>query len=331
MRLALGCIVAIALLAVPAAAQNGRALRTGTPVRALAADGDPYEIAFLTAARSGGCGAVWIWRPGTAARRLGPTPCGPATSTGRGLYGLSFGGGTAVWVTYTGGNIREHSVWLTRGLKRATRLKFVTHDVDSPSPLLIGDGGAFAIGSKLYVASARLVDSWELEGAPAAVAASDPFVLVRLQDGPILVYDRSGRPIEARFDYQRGVALAARSFDARIVVLRRGVLDVLDVVRGLLRSWPLPGARSYGDDYCGRVSCPLAALRLADLQGQLALYVRGREVHVLRVSDGKDVVIRRAAVGPVHAQLEPSGLTYSAGRGVYFIPRPELDRRLRSG
>jgi hypothetical protein len=331
MRLALGCIVAIGLLAVPAAAQNGRSLRTREPVRALAVDGGPQEAAFLTTARSGGCGAVWLWRPGAPARRLGPTPCGPATSTGRGLYGLSFGARAAVWVTYTGGNIREHSVWLARGLKRATRIKWVTHDVDSPSPLLIGEGGTFAIGTELYVATSGLVGSWQLEGPPAAVAASDPYVLVRRQDGPIVVYDRSGGPIEARFDYQRGVALATKSSGAHIVVLRRGVLDVLDVARGLLRSWPLPAARSYGDDHCGRVSCPLAALRLADLQGQLALYIRGREVHVLRVSDGKDVVIRRAAVGPVHAQLEPSGLSYSAGRGVYFIPRPELDRRLRSG
>ena len=67
------------------------------------------------------------------------------------------------------------------------------------------------------------------------------------------------------------------------------------------------GRDSYGDDHCGAVSCPLAWLRLADLQGPLAVYVHGQALHVLRVS-----------------------LAYSAGSRVYFIPRSELDRRLRS-
>ena len=70
-------------------------------------------------------------------------------------------------------------------------------------------------------------------------------------------------------------------------------------------------------------------MRLADLQGDLAVYVAGREVHVLRVTDGRDVVVRRPAVGPVHAQLESTGLFYSSGRNVNFVPRSELNRRLQ--
>jgi hypothetical protein len=61
------------------------------------------------------------------------------------------------------------------------------------------------------------------------------------------------------------------------------------------------------------------------------VYIDGRDLHVIRVTDGTDVVVRRPTVGPVHAQLESPGLFYSAGRNVFFIPRSELDRRLRSG
>jgi hypothetical protein len=114
-------------------------------------------------------------------------------------------------------------------------------------------------------------------------------------------------------------------------VLRVGALDVYSQLRDTLRSWPVPAARSYGDDHCGSIRCPLAALRLADLHGELAVYVLGRELHVLRVTDGTDVIVRRPTSGPVHAQLEAPGLSYSAGRRVFFIPRRELDRRLRSG
>lgn len=335
MRFALACMVGVVLVAVPAAAQNARSLRAAEPVRGLAADGTPLQVALLTSAAKGSCGAVWVWRPGRQALRLGPTRCGPATSTGRGLYGLSFSRDTALWASYTGGNIREHTVWLAVGMRRARPIESVSHDVDSPSPLVIGEGdgafSTFAVGDELNTATPDLLNSWKLDGMPAAVAVSGAYAIARLQDGPIVFYRRWGGPAEARFDYQRGVALAVKSSADRVVVLRRGVLDVLDVHRGLLRSWPLPPAMSYGDDHCGRVTCSLARLRLADLEGQLAVYVRNREVHVLRVSDGKDVVVRRAGVGPVHAQLEPGGLTYSAGRGVYLIPRSELDRRLRSG
>jgi hypothetical protein len=333
MRFAFACLVGVVLVALPAAAQNAGSLRTREPVRALAADGTAFQVAFMTSAVSGGCGAIWAWRPGKPVRRLGPTPCGPATSTGRGLYGLSFSTDTALWASYTGGNFREHTVWFAPRLRRARPIKSVSHNVDSPSPLVIGEGdgafSTFAVGDELNTATPDLLNSWKLEGPAASVAVSGPYALARLQDGPIVFYRRWGGPVEARFDYQHRVALAVKSSGDRVVVLRKGVLDVLDVHRGLLRSWPLPAARSYGDDHCGSVTCPLARLRLADLQGQLAAYVRDRDVHVVRVSDGKDVRLRRAAVGPVHAQLEPGGLVYSAGRGVYVIPRAELDRRLR--
>src|SRR5207244_7726194 len=77
--------------------------------------------------------------------------------------------------------------------------------------------------------------------------------------------------------------------------------------------WSLPASKSAGDDVCADPSgCSLAALRLADYQDGIAVYVVGRAVHLLRLSDRRDVTIRAPGVGPVHAQLEPSGLFYSS-------------------
>ena len=96
--------------------------------------------------------------------------------------------------------------------------------------------------------------------------------------------------------------------------------------------WILPASRSAGDDVCGDPNgCRPAALRLADYQDGIAVYVAGRTVHLMRLSDRRDVTIRVPGVGPVHAQLEPSGLFYSyspagsLGRGrIAFVPLADV-------
>jgi hypothetical protein len=101
--------------------------------------------------------------------------------------------------------------------------------------------------------------------------------------------------------------------------------------------WALPPSTSSGDAVCGDPSgCPLAALRLEDFQSGIAVYVVGRDVHLLRLSDKRDVRIRAPGLGPVHAQLEPSGLFYSyrpaasPGRGrVAFVPMAAVLARFR--
>jgi hypothetical protein len=119
-----------------------------------------------------------------------------------------------------------------------------------------------------------------------------------------------------------------------LVLTRLGTTNRLwtvDVSSGMRSgSWSLPASRSAGDDVCGDPSgCRLAALRLADYQDGLAVYVVGHAVHLLRLSDRLDSAIRVPGVGPVHAQLEPSGLFYSyspvASRGrVVFVPLARL-------
>ena len=80
------------------------------------------------------------------------------------------------------------------------------------------------------------------------------------------------------------------------------------------------------------------APELEGVQGDLAAYVVGAAVHVVRLSDGREIVIDTPhATEPVFARFVPSGLFYSfnesyakrAGRLV-FVARPELERALAS-
>jgi hypothetical protein len=131
----------------------------------------------------------------------------------------------------------------------------------------------------------------------------------------------------------RRVALVrARSqsgrYGRRVVVLRDGRLDWHDYVPAQTRTLRLPRARSYGDGFCGRPPCTPAELRLEDLHRDLVVYVLHRQIHVLRLSDGKDVVVRTPGKGPVEAQIEGSGLSYSAARIISFVPMPQVTKLL---
>ena len=338
MRFALLCVISL-VAAIPAAARTDQSLVAPASVSVLGADGGAgRQIAFLSSSANKGCGAVGLWRPGLPYAQLVPVRCGPTTSTGRGAYGLSFGG-VLLWATYTGGNYREHTLWrsVPQGSFRfgpGRAVASVSHESSSPSPLIVGEGddpyASYAIGKTAYTISRTKRHAWQLPVRPLGLVVHKPYLSVRLADGPVNVYLDGQENEVALIDYPRGVVLAVKAHGRLVAVLRRGALDVRGVLGQVADTFRLPSARSYGDDHCGTVDCPLAELRLADLQGKLAVYVHGRTIHVLRVTDGKDIVIRRAASGPVHAELDATGLSYTSGRRIFFIPRWEIDRRLRS-
>jgi hypothetical protein len=329
MRAALLAGFALLLLAVPAAARPDLSTPAPAPVSALA---DSGAVAFLSTSAAGRCGAVGVWKPGRRAQMLRRPVCGPQTSTGSGIYGLSFGRGV-LWATYAGGNFREHELWesvpTARGFSRARRVAFVSHNVDARSPLLVGEGGTYAVNETAFALRDRRY-SWLLPARPLGLAVAGKLLVERGSDGPVRVFMPGREEPVAELDYASGETFAVKAQGRSFVVLRRGTLDVATVGGTIVRTLRLPSSQSYGDDHCGSEWCPLAWLRLADLQGSLAVYVHGKALHVLRVTDGKDVVVRRLATRRVHAAIDPGGLAYSAGNRVYFIPRSELDRRLRS-
>lgn len=141
---------------------------------------------------------VSIWQAGPTTR-LGATPCIERTSTGSGLAGLALAGNRALWVTYTGGNIREFTVWTatsTRPLPR--RLAFATGDVDAAPAVMVGDGDAdllpYAVRRTVVVLGTNGARRFAWT-APAPVTAVDAFageVAVATTGGLVTVLDGNG-------------------------------------------------------------------------------------------------------------------------------------------
>lgn len=64
---------------------------------------------------------------------------------------------------------------------------------------------------------------------------------------------------------------------------------------------------------------------MADFEWPYAVYVRGQAIHVVDVRSGKDLVVRRPTSGPVHPQIEVTGLTYSHGNRISYVGRLKIE------
>jgi FG-GAP repeat/FG-GAP-like repeat len=165
-------------------------------------------------------------------------------------------------------------------------------------------------------------------GALVPLAAGRGRILARRGDGALVelrtsdlavlrTFSRVGRPLDA--------ALAGRT----LVVLVRGALRVLDAQTGReLHRWPVPGVPL--GSVCTELpyQCPSPELEFAGAADGLAAYIADGVVHVIRLSNGVDLVVARAT----HARITSAGLFYAyAGRDpwpgrVRFVPRAQLFR-----
>jgi hypothetical protein len=111
----------------------------------------------------------------------------------------------------------------------------------------------------------------------------------------------------------------------RLLVLQSTRLTVVDLRSGRrTASWPV--RRGFG---------PVPELE--DARGNLAAYVVGPAVHLLRLSDGREIVIDTPnATEPVFARFVLSGLFYSFNKSyekrpgrLVFVTRSALERALR--
>jgi Tol biopolymer transport system component len=110
----------------------------------------------------------------------------------------------------------------------------------------------------------------------------------------------------------------------RLLVLQGRRLVLVDLRSGQqTASWPV--RRGFG---------PVPELE--DAQGDLAVYVVGVAVHIVRLTDGREIVVDTpSATEPVFARLVPSGLFYSFNESydkrpgrLAFVPGSELERAL---
>jgi hypothetical protein len=85
-----------------------------------------------------------------------------------------------------------------------------------------------------------------------------------------------------------------------VVVVRGDTLEIWDAQTGARRA-AYPIERGFG---------PVPIVE--DIENGIATVVVGVAIHLVRLADGKDVVLDIAKqAGPSHAELEPAGLFYS--------------------
>ena len=145
-----------------------------------------------------------------------------------------------------------------------------------------------------------------------------------VHEGRVVVVDaRTGKVLQ-RLVFRRNDLRDVELDGTRLVALLRDRLAVYDASTGRLRA-----ERRLPPDL-GRPRF------VAGVQGDLAAYVAGLAVHVLRLPGGPEIVVDlRTAAGPVLARLTHAGLFYSytdprrlpAGR-LAFVPRAALERAL---
>jgi hypothetical protein len=331
------------------AAASTPALPLAGPVSELAADG--ARVAILVRTKTGSCARdrVAVWTPTTRSFvPIGASACVRSTSTGAGLFSVGLAGARVAYVRFAGGNTRELQLRLASvASPRPATVASASFGVDAAQGTYIGrvagDGSLLAFdwwsqclpcaaaiaprGSvfRVVTSSGTACPNAGLGALPRCrpvVSAAGSLRLLAVGGG--LVVMRSGdevavHALDGTVLYTGAFAgLRAARIDARVLLVLTRVgtqssLWTVDLASGRRSGpWILPAARSAGDDPCGDPSgCRLAALRLADYQNGIAVYVAGRTVHALRLADRRDVAIRAPGVGPVHAQLEPSGLFYS--------------------
>ncbi|MGD0272631.1 MAG: hypothetical protein ABSB96_02725 [Gaiellaceae bacterium] len=143
----------------------------------------------------------------------------------------------------------------------------------------------------------------------AAVAVDAGRVAVQAPSGAVTLLSATGVVLKQ-------IAVPAGTFSgtalqgSQLVTLRNGSLEVYNVASGsLTKTIPLAAGSSK----------PV----LRDLKDGLAVYVRGLAVHVVRLSNGKNLTITVPGAGPVDAQIESTGLYYS-----YNLPKATNQGRI---
>jgi hypothetical protein len=250
-----------------------------------------------------GCHEVRLWNVATRGDRRLASHCFVSTSTGSGVAGVISTQGRALWLTYTGGNIREWSLWTKGGQAKAKRLAFLPADVDGPPPVILGsvweDSLPYATGRTIIVLAPNGSRRFSLTAADRVVylsAHSRGYAAV-LANGSVLTISPAGKLVRER-TFAPGTVQAAVLAAPGLIVETAAGLEIHGA--GPTRPIPLPpGARFLG------------------YSAGIAAYGIGRELRLRRLAGGKDRLFRTLAPR-FHAQLGRRGLAYASGRTVGF-------------
>jgi hypothetical protein len=313
------------------------------------------------------CPRVVLWTPREhRAIRLSGS-CNDWSSRGS-VFGVALSGKRAAWVRSGGGNTYETSLFLrTAGQRRATQIAFASADPPAPGyfvgnargegPVLVfneyarcsteegstlscppglADGSIFRALIWRYTGKgkSKLIAS-QPSGELSVLALGAGRVAVRTMTGSVEVLSATTGAVMRTYHYAPDLVRAAALDANYLVVLRDGLLDVHKLgADESVRTVPLPLAASYGPaspppEIGGKGPPALTPkLTLEDVGSGLAVYVFDRAVHVVRLADGRDVVVARPSSGPVHAQAQATGIWIASAHRVTFMPIAQVRRRL---
>jgi hypothetical protein len=293
-------LIAVSAVVPAASAATLRERLAAGPVSAVAIAGT--EVGYADEYRRG-CHEVRRWDVATRGDVRIASHCFVSTSTGSGVAAVAVTEGRALWLTYTGGNIREWSLWTKRGTARAKRIAFQAADVDGPAPIVLGrawEGSLpYAVGRTIVVLSPSGARKFSLE-APERVltlsAHSRGYAAV-LANGGVLRISLDGRVLGQTL-YEPGVAQFAVLAAPGLVV---ETAEGLEIHRdGAVRGIRLP-----------------AGSRFLGLSEGIVAYGTGRQLRLRRLGNGNDVLFRTLAPR-FGAQLGRRGLAYASGRTLGF-------------
>jgi hypothetical protein len=139
--------------------------------------------------------------------------------------------------------------------------------------------------------------------------------IVASGDNATLVFNADGRELLSL----PVSALAAQVDGAHLELLTQGELRDYDATSGaLVQTWLLPDVSSGTD--CRLPGCDEPRLRLEDAAHGLTAYVVDGALHLLRVSDGRDVALTHAST----ARFTTRGLVYAYGAAMPWLGRIRL-------
>jgi WD40 repeat protein len=336
-----GAFLGQSVVWVPGRAAGGIAPRPARtiPVHASRAATVPVVYSDVSADASGlavsaGC-KVTSW-DGARVRVHGPAsglerwPCAGGAQ-------LASAGGRTAWISSHGNGHDDYSALYVAGPSGRRLVESAySYCCNEPEGKLLsnlaGDGPLLVYNTSTS-GSPTNVHLWRIDGSrkvpirsgrdAGLVVAVDSGRIATLQaDGTLTLLSGSGARLTA---LKLGKDVDAVRLDgSRVVLLRHGRIEVYDAASGRRREIRRLGAR------------PDVKATLEDAQDGFVVYTAGLAVHVLRLSDGRDVVLGlQAEASEAHAQLVPSGLYYAYNRAwtrrpgrLGFVSMQEVERIL---
>ncbi len=266
-------------------------------------------VGFLAGPRPGHCGdQMYIWNLASGATiPLGKHTddvCNEGPSGGSGITDIAVAGNHGVWLSYAAGNLADWTLSIASTTRRTERdFEFDEVDAEAPAPYVLGVADAYVLpyahGTDVTVLdwTGKKFFTWKAPATVTNLTSYVSHVAVFVEGGKC--YELAGGHVLATYTFPRGAVKEFALAGAGLIVqLPGGKVQILNRAGKVVKRATLP-----------------AGARMRDFAEGILLYTKGKEIHGLRVSDGKDVLLRRGD----RAVLESSGLTYSAGRKIYSV------------